>query len=90
MAVAARAALACPCDGMVRVGALAALALAEFGRHNLAEVQDAVTEAGALFDALDDEEVRAPPLRASRAGSAGPRSAASATRTRSATSSAAT
>lgn len=59
MAVAARAALACPCDGMVRVGSLAALALAEFGRHNLVEVQEAVTEASACFDGLDDEEIRA-------------------------------
>ena len=58
MAVAARAALACTCQGMVRVGALAALSLAEFGRHNLDDVQDAVTEAGALFDELDDDAVR--------------------------------
>ena len=57
MAVSARAALACPCEGMVRVGALAALAIAEYGRHNLDEVGDAVASAGALFDALADQEL---------------------------------
>ena len=57
MAISARAALACPCEGMVRVGALAALAIAEYGRYNLAEVRDTVAAAGAHFDALSDREI---------------------------------
>lgn len=57
MADSARRALACECEGMVRVGALSALALAEFGRHELGEVQRSVDAAAAVFDALSDEEV---------------------------------
>jgi DNA-binding NarL/FixJ family response regulator len=59
MAGSARQALACVGEGMVRVGALAALALAQFGRHDLDEVWGAVSAAAALFDALSDEEVAA-------------------------------
>jgi DNA-binding CsgD family transcriptional regulator len=57
MAAAARQALACACEDMVRVGALSALALGEFGRHDLDEVRDAVSAGAALFDALTDEDV---------------------------------
>jgi len=57
MAGSARQALACATEGMVRVGALAALALAEFGRHDLDEVRNSVSAAATLFDALSDEEV---------------------------------
>jgi DNA-binding CsgD family transcriptional regulator len=55
----ARQALAAECEGMVRVGALAALALAEFGLGDLDEVRRAVSEGAALFDSLSDEQVAA-------------------------------
>jgi len=57
MAGSARDALACECEGMVRVGALAALALAEFGRHDLDELRRSTSAAAALFDDLSDDEV---------------------------------
>jgi DNA-binding NarL/FixJ family response regulator len=59
MAAAARAALACDSENLVRVGTLSALALAEFGQHNMAEVHEAVVAAGTLFDSLADEEIAA-------------------------------
>ena len=55
----ARQALAGECEGMVRVGALAALALAEFGLGELDEVRRAVSDGAALFDSLSDEQVAA-------------------------------
>ena len=56
MADSARQALAGESEEMVRVGALSALALGEFGRHNLGDVREAVSAAATLFDALTDEE----------------------------------
>jgi len=55
----ARRALAAESRGMVRVGALAALALGEFGLANVEEVECAVAEGAELFDALPDEQVAA-------------------------------
>jgi DNA-binding CsgD family transcriptional regulator len=51
----ARRSLASECDGMVRVGALSALALAEYGRGNGDRAGQAVSEAAALFDDLTDD-----------------------------------
>jgi DNA-binding CsgD family transcriptional regulator/ABC-type transport system involved in cytochrome c biogenesis ATPase subunit len=53
----ARQSLAGECEGMVRVGALAALALAELGLHKPEQMQRSVSEATALFDELSDEQV---------------------------------
>ena len=55
----ARQSLAAESVGMVRVGTLAALALAELGLGNIEEVRPAVSDAAALFDSLSDEEVAA-------------------------------
>ncbi len=54
-------ALACDCHGMVRVGALATLALAEFGLARLDRAQIAASEAAETFEGLDDSEVAAHP-----------------------------
>ena len=55
----ARQALADECEGMVRVGALAALALAEFGLGDRDQVRRSVADGAALFDSLADEAVAA-------------------------------
>lgn len=55
----ARQALVADCQGMVRVGALAALALAEFGLGDPNELKRSVSKAAALFDSLDDDQVAA-------------------------------
>jgi DNA-binding NarL/FixJ family response regulator len=56
-----RQALAADCQGMVRVGSLAASALAEFSLANLEGAQRSVAEAARIFDGLADEEVAARP-----------------------------
>ena len=53
----ARRALGADCEGMVKVGALAAVALAEFGRGNLHEAQRSVSDGAELFDSLSDEQI---------------------------------
>lgn len=53
----AREALAGDCGGMTRVGALAALALAEFGLGHLDEARRAASAGASLFDSLSDEQV---------------------------------
>jgi ATP/maltotriose-dependent transcriptional regulator MalT len=53
----ARRSLAAKCNGMVRVGALSALALASYGLGDIDQVRRPVSEAAALFDALTDEAV---------------------------------
>ena len=50
-------ALVAECTGMTRAGALAALALAEFGLGRRDEVGLAVSEAGDLWDRLSDSEI---------------------------------
>lgn len=55
----ARQSLAAQADGMVRVGALSALALAEYGLGDIAGVRRPVKEAAEVFDGLSDEEVAA-------------------------------
>jgi DNA-binding CsgD family transcriptional regulator len=55
----ARQSLAAQADGMVRVGALSALALAQYGLGDIAGVRRSVLEAAELFDDLSDEEVAA-------------------------------
>ena len=55
----ARRSLAAECNGMVRVGALSALALAECGLGDIDQARRPVSEAAALFDALPDEAVAA-------------------------------
>jgi DNA-binding NarL/FixJ family response regulator len=55
----AREALAGNCKEMTRVGALAALALAEFGLGNLDEAKRATSAGAELFDSLSDEQVAA-------------------------------
>ncbi len=52
-----REALAADCQRIVRVGSLAALALAEFSLGNLDRAQHSVSEAARIFDSLTDEEV---------------------------------
>jgi DNA-binding CsgD family transcriptional regulator/tetratricopeptide (TPR) repeat protein len=53
----ARQSLAGECEGMVRVGALAALALAELGLGELDEMRRSVAGAAELFDGLSDEQI---------------------------------
>ena len=55
----ARQALDGESEGMVRVGAFVALALAEFGLGNLNAVKRSVSDGAALFDGLADEQVAA-------------------------------
>ncbi|HTB50111.1 MAG TPA: AAA family ATPase [Solirubrobacteraceae bacterium] len=55
----ARQALGDECEGMVRVGALAALALAEFGLGELDSIRRWVSEAADIFDGLTDAEITA-------------------------------
>jgi DNA-binding CsgD family transcriptional regulator len=55
----AKEALACDCEGMTKVGALALLAVAEFGLDRLRPAQQAASEAAACFERLDDMEVAA-------------------------------
>jgi DNA-binding CsgD family transcriptional regulator len=53
----ARAALALDPAGMVKVGALSALAMAELGLGHTGDAERAISEAGLLFDRLTEEEV---------------------------------
>jgi DNA-binding CsgD family transcriptional regulator len=53
----ARAAVAADCDGMVRVGALSVLAIAEHGLGNQRSAERAVSEAASLLDKIADDEV---------------------------------
>lgn len=55
----ARQSLEAACRGMVRVGALCALALAELGLDHVDKAKRSVSEAAELFDHLADEEVAA-------------------------------
>jgi DNA-binding CsgD family transcriptional regulator/tetratricopeptide (TPR) repeat protein len=55
----ARRSLAAECDGMVRVGALSALALAEYGLGDIDQARRPVSQAAALFDGLTDEALTA-------------------------------
>lgn len=55
----ARQSLAAQCDGIVRVGALSALALAAYGLGEIDQARRPVSEAAALFDGLADEAVGA-------------------------------
>jgi DNA-binding CsgD family transcriptional regulator len=55
----AREALSGQCEGMVKVGALAGLALAQFGLVEVDDAHGSVENAAALFDALSDDEVAA-------------------------------
>ncbi len=55
----ARRSLAAECRGMVRVGALSALALARCGLSDIDQARRPVSEAAALFDTLSDEAVAA-------------------------------
>jgi DNA-binding NarL/FixJ family response regulator len=55
----ARQSLEAECEGMTRVGALASLALAEFGLGNLDPSRRSVAEAAELFDSLSDAEIAA-------------------------------
>jgi DNA-binding NarL/FixJ family response regulator len=56
-----REALAADCQGMVRVGSLATLAMAEFSLANLDHAKRSVSEAAQVFDDLTDNEVAARP-----------------------------
>jgi DNA-binding CsgD family transcriptional regulator len=53
----AGAALSADCGGMTEVGALSARALAEQGRGDLVSAERTVSQAAALFDRLDSDEV---------------------------------
>jgi DNA-binding NarL/FixJ family response regulator len=53
----ARESLAADCTGMVRVGALSALALADCGLGEAGGVSEGVSDAASLFDGLRDEDV---------------------------------
>lgn len=55
----ARQSLAAECNGMVRVGALSAAALADYGLRDIAGAKRSVQAAAELFDRLTDEEVAA-------------------------------
>jgi DNA-binding CsgD family transcriptional regulator len=55
----ARQSLDGACEGMVRVGALTALALAGLGLHDPGQLRRSVAEAAALLDELSDEQVAA-------------------------------
>jgi DNA-binding CsgD family transcriptional regulator/tetratricopeptide (TPR) repeat protein len=59
MAEWARQSLAAECDGMVRVGALTAAALADYGLGEIGRVKPSVASAAEVFDRLTDEEVAA-------------------------------
>jgi DNA-binding CsgD family transcriptional regulator/tetratricopeptide (TPR) repeat protein len=54
-------ALAADCQGIVRVGSLAASALAEFNLANLDSAQQSVSEAAQIFDGLTDKKLAARP-----------------------------
>jgi DNA-binding CsgD family transcriptional regulator/tetratricopeptide (TPR) repeat protein len=51
----ARQSLAAECDGIVRVGALSALALAQYGLGYIDRADPLVSEAAALFDSVTDQ-----------------------------------
>lgn len=53
----ARASLAADCGGLVRVGALSALALGEYGLGDIEGARRWVSEAADLFDHLSDDEM---------------------------------
>ena len=53
----ARESLAGDCTGMVRIGALSVLALANFGLGEMDRVSEPVSEAASLFDSLRDEDL---------------------------------
>lgn len=53
----ARASLAADCDGMVRVGALSALALGEYGLERVDAARHWTSEAAALFDRLTNDAI---------------------------------
>ncbi len=55
----ARQSLSAECEGMVRVGALAGLALAQFGLGELDSIRTLVSEAADIFDGLTDSEIAA-------------------------------
>jgi len=55
----ARASLEADCRGMVRVGALSALALGEYGLERIEDARRWSSGAAALFDSLSDEAVAA-------------------------------
>ena len=55
----ARASLEADCQGMVRVGALSALALGEYGLGRVDAARGCISQAAELFDRLTDEQVAA-------------------------------